>query len=244
MKFALTAAFFFLFSTRELYCSDYNVSIRISVNGQNYIEDVIKDFSSIRNKVQFLALKLMDTTFELEDIEDNFYQINVINDIKVLNKKIKIYRITSLFGDRFSHIIWVYKKNILRREVYDLNNKLLYAYGFNNIVTNNRGKLIRLKNLNNIHNIPMNYYKGFVAVYKKYMDKNSQILYSDGLNKFSIFIKQDGRQLPESKEVLFGNYVYRYSKNSTYYVIIGTIPHNEMKRFLSLYIKGGNYEGF
>jgi sigma-E factor negative regulatory protein RseB len=184
-----------------------------------------------------LAVKLVDKSLNIEDINSDYYQINIYYNVKFLDKTLDIYNFVPIFNDRFRHVICVKKKLIISEEVYDIFDRLLYSYAFLDLKDDTKTKIKKkMYPKVNTKNISLNLYKGFNAIYEKTENNILHVLYSDGLNRFSIFKKKYNNALPEENKIIFGNYVYRIAKGGYIYAIIGTIPFKEMKRFLHIYI--------
>lgn len=214
-----------------------SIYFKISIDGQTYYEDILTGLNAVNNKLQYLAFKLIEKYMNIADINSDYYQINIYYDVKFLDKKLDIYNFVPIFNDRFRHVIGVKNNLIISEEVYDHLNMLLYSYALLNFDIDKEANVKKIYRRNYIDTVPLPCYKGFNAVYKKSENDILHVLYSDGLNRFSIFKKKIRKSMPEENKIIFGNYVYRVAKNGYIYAIIGTIPFKEMKRFLYLYIK-------
>lgn len=219
-----------------LYSSNTSLYFKISIDGQSYYENVLFDINSVDDKLHYLAVKLIEKTFNIEDINSDFYQINIYYNVSYLNSHVDMYNIMPLFNDRFRHVVWVRDNYVVREEVYDLSDRLLYAFAFLNY-DDKEEKVKKIYRKIQIDSVPLAYYKGFYAIYRKYANNVLQVIYSDGLNNFSFFKKKYKKVIQEENKIVFANYVYRTSKNGYIYAVVGTVPFNEMKRFVKAYIK-------
>jgi sigma-E factor negative regulatory protein RseB len=226
----------FLLIETSTFALKSTLYFKIALDEQTYYENVLSDFDSVDNKLQYLAVKLIEKTLDLEDIDSDYYQINIYYNVRFLDDNLNVYNFVPIFNDRFRHVVWVKGNLVLREEVYDLFDKLLYYYVFLNY-DDSKEKIKKIYRKVQVDTVPVSYYKGFNAIYIKTENNIMHVLYSDGLNRFSIFKKKFRKSIPEENKIIFGNYVYRIAKNGYIYAIIGTIPFKEMKRFLYLYIK-------
>jgi sigma-E factor negative regulatory protein RseB len=138
-----------------------------------------------------------------------------------------------LLPDRFRHVLLVDEKwdQILRREVYDPDGKLIYAYSFED----RDGELKPvIERPQPALSAGRDEFPGFRAVFKKELDDGTiQTLYSDGLNKFSVFISKTEAQIKDSARILYGNYVYRKKVGDILYTVVGTIPFPQMEKVVA-----------
>jgi len=196
----------------QILCSS-NISLyfKVSIDGQSYYENVLFDINCVDDKLQYVAVKLIEKSLNIEDINSDFYQINIYYNVNYLNSYLDMYDITPLFNDRFKHILWVKDNFVVREEVYDFSDRLLYAYAFLNYddTVEQIRKIYRKKQINSV---PLPYYKGFYAIYSRYENNILQIIYSDGLNSFSFFKRRYKKVIQEDNKIVFANYVYRTSK--------------------------------
>ena len=226
----------FLLIETSIFALKSTLYFKIALDEQTYYENVLSDFDSVDNKLQYLAVKLIEKTLDLEDIDSDYYQINIYYNVRFLDETLNVYNFVPIFNDRFRHVVWVKGNLVIREEVYDLFDKLLYSYAFLNY-DDREEKIRKIYRKVQVDTVPVSYYKGFNAIYIKTENNIMHVLYSDGLNRFSIFKKKYKKKLLEENRVIFGNYVYRITEKGYIYAVIGTVPFNEMKRFLNIYIK-------
>ena len=73
-------------------------------------------------------------------------------------------------------------------------------------------------------------FRGFELSGCKSIDKNTKhLVFSDGLNKFSVFVDKDVEVKNIRKKVIMGNYVYRRSLAGHTYTVVGSVPFKIMK---------------
>jgi len=120
-----------LFSTTLSYSSEVFVKI---VSGNNSVVTITykkpEDISATDTRLKFIAKMIRENFFDPSDIAKDYYNIVVKDGMKIYNKSVKQFEFTPITQDRFSHIITLYGNLIVRREVYDTNNNLIYAYGY------------------------------------------------------------------------------------------------------------------
>lgn len=226
----------FLLIETSTFALKSTLYFKIALDEQTYYENVLSDFDSVDNKLQYLAVKLIEKTLDLEDIDSDYYQINIYYNVRFLDDNLNVYNFVPVFNDRFRHVVWVKDNLVIREEVYDLFDKLLYYYVFLNY-DDSKEKIKKIYRKVQVDTVPVSYYKGFNAIYIKTENNIMHVLYSDGLNRFSIFKKKYKKKILEENRLIFGNYVYRITEKGYIYAVIGTVPFNEMKRFLNIYIK-------
>jgi len=214
-----------------------SIYINIAINDKNYKQIILKDNHNVNN-LKFRSLRLAEDTFNINTFKSEFYQINIKKNIKIFNKKISYFEISPVMNDRFKHILWLYKNNIIvRHEIYDLKNSLLYSSGYLNNFPEHKKKIINITKKSKNTNNELDRYKGFFLIYESTLDNYiKHMLYSDGLNRFSLFVKKVYDENTDYQKIMFGNYVLSKKYRDKLYIIIGTIPYEQMQGFLKQYI--------
>jgi sigma-E factor negative regulatory protein RseB len=208
--------------------------IKIAIDSNTYITLNIKSIDDITsdNRVKFIAKVIRESYIDFNAISKDYYNIKIKEGFKQDNKPITQYELSPIHKDRFPQIINTYGNLIVRREVYDTNNKLIYAYGYTEKIpemqpTKKEKKDISLEKDTII-------YKGFHGkLIKKLEDNTIHYIFNDGLNKFSLFIKKSNNELQSTKTIIYGNYLMSKKIDDIQYTIIGTIPFEEMENFLT-----------
>ncbi|MGA1845968.1 hypothetical protein [Deferribacter abyssi] len=208
------------------------VSIKIALDEHHYIT---LDFERETYKERYLkntVVNLVNDYFDVSSISNEYY-----SEKMSLKKKgdlqFRVYEYTSVFNDRFNHVIWTYKDNrIFKHEVYDLSNKLLYSYTVNLLKTD---KLIKKPTKDCIG---CYFYKGFKLVYNgKNPEGENQLFFSDGLNSFSVFWKKGVKEVQTIRKIVLGNYMFRSYYRGYIFTVVGTIPYFEMENVVKYLIK-------
>jgi hypothetical protein len=177
----------FFFLAIKAHGQETSLYFKVSLDGQNYYETIITNFRALDSKLEYLATHLIEKGLNIEDINTDYYQVNIYYNVHYLDRDLDIYNFIPIFNDRFRHVISVKNNIVFGEEVYDLYNKLLYSYSFLKLDIGKQKKMKKKPPLLPKNSIILSYYKGFKPIYKK-VDKNIlHILYSDGLNRFYIF---------------------------------------------------------
>lgn len=165
-------------------------------------------------------------------MDTNFYQIAINRGAVFLNNKIIVYELNPTFNDRFKHVIWVTENNVIvRKEVYDLKGKLMFSYGYVDEIPDIKKRRLENKKKSYDNDIcsEVTEFRGFKVIGCRYIDDNTKhVVYSDGLNKFSVFIDENNGKTIDKKKVVLGNYVYRKSIGNKVYTAVGLIPFDTM----------------
>lgn len=231
MRILFIATIFF-FATLS-YSSEVFVKI---ASGNNSVVTITykkpEDISSADTRLKFIAKMIRENYFDPDNIARDYYNIVVKDGMKIYNKSVKQFEFTPITQDRFSHIITLYGNLIVRREVYDTNNNLIYAYGYTDSIPDIQPTKKETKEVS-LEKEPL-LYKGFKGkLVKKLEDGTVHYLFSDGLNKFSIFIKKSEKNSVVLRHVIYGNYLFSKNIDGIQYTVIGTIPFDEMENFIS-----------
>jgi sigma-E factor negative regulatory protein RseB len=224
----------FLILFVPLICyGESKVFFKIAVDERAYSSFLLENLGDGQSVLHSLASRLKEKHLELDKIEKDYYNIKIEYGMKYNGLDVVQYDIAPLLPDRFRHVLLVDAKSdhILRREVYDTEGKLIYAYSFED--KNDELKpVINRPELNLFQE--RNQFPGFKPVFKKELhDGTMQTLYSDGLNKFSVFVKTTEHDIGESSRILYGNYVYRKKIGDSLYTVVGTIPFPQMEKVVS-----------
>lgn len=211
------------------------VFVKIAIDDNSYVTINYKDIEDINlsdKRIKFIAKMIRENFFDINQISKDYYNIVTRDGIKIYNKLMRQIELTPIRNDRFSHIITVQGNLIVRREVYDTKNNLLYAYGFTDYIPDIQPTPIDSKEISlEKDNI---FYKGFKGkLVKKLEDGAIHYIFSDGLNKFSIFIKKQEKSNNTVKTITYGNYLLSKNIDAIQYTLIGTIPFEEMENFIT-----------
>lgn len=215
------------------------IYFKIAVDENNYANFEASDSGDTANKLHFVLGKFQDNIFDQSAVKKEFYNINKKSGIKFNGKEVTVFELTPVFKDRFIHSLWVYgKENIVRREVYNIKGKLMYAFGHTSEVP----EIIYKKNpeISEKVAIKMNY-KGFDLKFIKRIENGaSHLLFSDGVNSFSVFVANPSLDKPAQQRIVFGNNVFLKHIDNTTYTVVGGLPFAEMENVVKyIYKKGG-----
>ncbi len=229
----------FITSATSFANDGMGVFIKIAVDNKTYSSFVASTPDKLDIKLQFISDKIKDSYFNISWINKIYYKIRVHKDILYLNTPLEIYELTPKYNDRFKQYIWVSNNKIIRREIYSNTNKLMLAYGYIDTLPNTLSR----KGKDNLHFEPDYHisYKGFkVTLIRKLKNNIQHIMFSDGLNTFSVFIQKSFENILkpafEKKSIYMGNYIYQKKINNELFTVVGTIPFIEMKKIIP-YIK-------
>lgn len=215
------------------YGGDMKVFFKIAVDERAYSTFLLENLGAGHSALHDLASRLKEKHLELDKVQKDYYNIKIDYGMKYNGHDVAQYDITPLLPDRFRHVLLVDEKwdQILRREVYDPDGKLIYAYSFED----RDGELKPvIERPQPALSTGRDEFPGFRAVFRKELDDGtSQTLYSDGLNKFSVFISKTETQIKDSARILYGNYVYRKKVGDILYTVVGTIPFPQMEKVVA-----------
>lgn len=233
----------FLLSLQTISAAEVGIFVKIAVDNTHYSSLVVKKPENLQGKFKFIARKIKENTFNFAGIQKDFYQVNIRHEMTYMKTPMKIYELNPAFNDRFIQVVWVVDDLIVRRETYNLDKKLMSAYGY----VDGLPEMVLLEKekqvdsgeayLKDNFNIIKFEYKGFRIMSGKHIHDGIQhILFTDGLNKFSVFIQQIPAEFQEKKfaanRIVMGNNILRGKMNNELFTVVGTIPFKEMKQII------------
>lgn len=239
---------FTLFLFPSLLFAD-RIFFKIAVDESSYSTFEFSEIENVNNNLHFIFSKYQELYFDITKTNKEFYNIKKKSNIKFNGKFVSVYELFPIFNDRFMQVLWVNKNCncIVRKEVYDLDGKLMYAYGHSGEIPENhferRDKYSKL-----VDKEFQGYgYRGFdIRMVKRLSNGALHILYDDGINNFSIFKTTPAIMKKDVKKIILGNYVYSTNLDNSTYTVVGTIPYNEMINVIKFVkdkkidTKGGN----
>ncbi|MCX8084190.1 MAG: MucB/RseB C-terminal domain-containing protein [Calditerrivibrio sp.] len=229
----LIALLFFILFTNNIFAN--SIFIKLAVNPTSYITltfNNVDEISFTDSRIKFIAKSIREPFLDLNSISRDYYNISIKDGFKQDNKVLKQIEMVPINKDRFPQIINMYGNLIVRREVYDNNNKLLYSYGYTEKIPDMQPTKRDLKEIS--LEKEQIYYKGFQGkLIKKLEDGTIHYIFNDGLNKFSLFVKKTDQEIQINKTILYGNYVLSKKIDGIQYTVIGTIPFEEMENFIT-----------
>lgn len=207
---------------------------KIAIDNSSYSSFILKNLENTEIQTHFIIQKIRENFFDISNVDKNYYQISIKHGVSLFKKNLILYELNPTFSDRFKHVIWVTDDNIIvRKEVYDLNNKLMISYGYvDDLPKIGGGPHARSGHGNQCEeNLK---FRGFELFGCKKIDKNTRhLVFSDGLNKFSVFVDKNVEVGKVIKKVMMGNYVYRKSLDGHTYTVVGSVPFKIMKDIVS-----------
>jgi len=225
MKYFVLAFLLLVYSS-----ADAGFFFKIAVDNSSYSSFVLKSLKNTEIHTHFIIQKIKENYFDISSVDKNYYQVSIKRGVSLFNKKLLLYELTPTFSDRFKHVIWVTDDNIVvRKEVYNLDNKLMLSYGYvDELPKMEKGPPAALnKGAGCDRSLS---FRGFELSGCKSIDKNTKhLVFSDGLNKFSVFVDKDVEVKNIRKKVIMGNYVYRRSLAGHTYTVVGSVPFKIMK---------------
>jgi len=204
------------------------VYFKIAVNENEYATFLTDRISTKKSILQYLALNMRQPFFKPESIDKDYYEIQVNRGIKFFDKDVVQYNVIPLKHDRFRHVMLVDEKDdiVIRKEVYDNDGKLVFS--FTNLERSVMDQPPQAGHAS-VKEIQPAFKGYFLVMDKKLEDGTKHQIFSDGLNRFSVFRKKTDIELPTVERILYGNYIYRESVGRNLYTIVGSLPFSEMK---------------
>lgn len=209
------------------------VFFKIAVDERAYSSFLLTETGMGDSSLHSLASRLKEMHFEPDKIQKDYYNIRVEYGMQYNGRDVAQYDIRPLLPDRFRHILLVDEKweHIIRREVFDTNGKLIYSYSYED----KRDELKpTVSKPSPSANSGREEFPGFRLTSRKVLpDGTIHTLYTDGLNKFSVFINETDQNVSDSARILYGNYVYRKKIGGKLYTVVGTIPFPQMEKVVA-----------
>ncbi len=185
--------------------------------------------------VNEIASTIVNKPFYPEVIRSEYYDTQITCGIEWKGEDIVQYDYRPLKNDRFRHVFWVIKDtpSVVKLEIFDINGRLMYS-------------AMVLDNDNNSekHFAPPKIlpaedkgYAGFVNIFTtKNPDTSTRMLFTDGLNRFSVFrAPSDGTNDGEEERLIaYGNYIYSKNLAKFRYTVVGSIPFEKMEEIVNM----------
>lgn len=211
---------------------------KISVDGKSYSTLTLDGSLAAQSKLHMFAAKLRERFFDPARAKKHYYDISVHKGFQMLGKMVDQYELTPVKNDRFRQIIWLIPGSnaVVRREVYDLTGKLVYAYGYSSELPDGVDSApVTPKSADNrIGDIE---FRGFIRTeVRSHGYGATHHMFSDGLNKISLFIqpRTAAGTVPEERKVMYGNYVLHSADDSHDYTAVGTAPFETMAMMVAM----------
>lgn len=232
MRLCFLISFIISILPNSLYAE--KIFFKIAIDETHYNVFEYSDTNNLPNRLYFVLGRFHENIFDLKKIKKEFYNVLKRPDIKFDGKNLNVYELSPILKDRFINVLWVYETYIVRKEVYDLNGKLLYSYGHSlSIPDSFSNKFVKNSEDEQMDNNIITTYKGFELKLIKKLDNNAlHMLFTDGLNNFSVFITTPAINKGEIKRIVLGNYVLSKDYDNSTYTVVGTIPFEEMENVI------------
>lgn len=233
-----TITFIFVFICGAIYAHADEMSFFKYLNGNDYSVYVSNGEDNVGNQSakDTIVKKLMGAKFSLADVSRDFYQIKIIPNVMFFGENLTQYNIEPLSKDRFSHTVWVNKcGKLIKTEVYDLNGKLVFAFGVMDLdaVDKSAPDVNKEKKLKRITDKP--FYKGFYHAFTKKMPENVlHLVFIDGINKFSVFINFNPTGDGAVSKIIYGNYLLSQVVSGIEYTVVGSVPYSFMEEVIDV----------
>jgi hypothetical protein len=183
--------------------------------------------------VREIAEHIMHKRFSPEFIRSQFYQLNTTKGIIWQGEEIIQYDYKPLGKERFRHVFWVGadKSNIVKLEIYDQENRLLFR-GLDLEGRDIRSHKFDFKQKGGVLE---GGYLGFVNIHRDRKGGNvERLLFTDGLSRFSVFRSPPVKDRRGSEKlVIYGNYIYNVTTDNSTYTVVGSVPFSFMEDVVS-----------
>lgn len=217
------------------YASE-QVYFKIAVNENDYSTFLTDRTSTQKSTLYYLATRMREFAFHPEQVNSDYYTLTEKTGIRYFDRHVVQYDIKPLLNDRFHHVLLVdeVRGNVIRKEIYDNNEKLVFAYTSLDADNTEHPELTHTS-------IPEDMpeaFKGYhVTMDRKLQDGTKHTGFSDGINRFSVFRKKTDIELNDQKRILYGNYVYRKRVGKELFIVVGTLPFGEMELLIENIVK-------
>jgi len=212
------------------------VYFKIAVNENDYSTFLTDRISTKKTTLQYLATKMRQPFFNPERLNPKYYNIKVSRGIKYFDKDVVQYDVIPTYNDRFRHVLMVNEKDgvVIRKEIYDTDGKLVFAFTSLERTAHEDSPSLQKVSLGDVSAS----YNGYYLVSdRKLKDGTKHVVFTDGLNRFSIFRKKSNIELTTEKRILYGNYIYREKVGKELFTVVGSLPFQEMERIVKNIVK-------
>lgn len=234
IRFLCSALVVFFALTSQVYADEEPVYFRL-INDNETLEFINYAPSIVPPMVQEIAMRTMMQRFSPESVANDYYQLKITRNIIWQGNTLVQYDYASLAEDRFRHVMWMSEdlSRIFKLEIYSAENKLMYAaicLGTNGAVLPEAKQFEELKS--------KRMYYGFANMHtEEGADGSYKMLFTDGMNRFSVFRSLSNKHETTEKLVIYGNNVYNTSSKKYRYTVVGGIPFERMEEITGLLIQ-------
>ncbi len=232
MKYIIYSIFIYILFFNKSYADDMIFYKYADGNAYSVFVAPSSDKSLSVSARDVIAKLIVNFTFMLDNISKDYYNINITKDIVYFGEDVTQYDIIPVSKDRFRHIIWIdSQNNPIKTEIFDNNNKLMIA--FSNVDFHGKNKSYEDIKFDFKNEKP--FYKGFYHIYSKVMRNGvNHLIFSDGINKFSLFIDYNTKDTGSISKIVYGNYLYSKVISGVEYTIVGSIPYEIMNEVIEV----------
>ncbi len=180
-----------------------------------------------------IARKMTAASFSLEDVPSDYYSVKATSGIAFYGENVTQYEITPLTGDRFSHVVWLDGGgNLIKTEIYDGAEKLMFAFSSFDFGRASKPAPTKHKHA---ESAGRPFFKGFAHIMTKRLpDGVTHLMFTDGLNRFSVFINPHPDDSGTVSKIVYGNYLMSKVVSGVEYTVIGSVPYSTMEEFIKV----------
>lgn len=187
--------------------------------------------------VQVIAERTFVQSFSADIINSNYYQVQILKNIVWQGLHVTQYDYKPLASDRFRHVLWVYGHTIVKMEIFDTAGELMFSGAYLN--ADDMPEMQAPSPLSvSAASESFNFY-GFTAIKTETSDNHLRVLFTDGLNRFSIFREPSPSGKAESqpdRQVVYANNVYNVTIDGYTYTVVGGLSFERMQEVLEIFI--------
>lgn len=232
---------YLLFGFLIICCVSYageQVYFKIAINDSTYSTFLNDNVGIEKPTASYLASKMRDQKFTLSEIDKAYYDVTNVTQMRFAGREVTQYDIRPKYGDRFRQVLLVGNSDgyIIHKDIYDVSGKLIFS--FTSLEPEKKEEKPEMQGSASagFSKSKAPCLKGFCVVGSRILkDGTRHIMLSDGLNKFSIFVKKISADVPPSRRIIYGNYVLRKKAGDTLFTLVGTVPFNEMEFMVENY---------
>ncbi len=236
-KIAITQLLFVVLLVQYSYAED--VYVYKYMNDDNSYTTILSSESEYKTNQSFdnaIMKRMINAKFDIASIPNKYYNVITTNNVVVFGNKVTQYEIQPIKNNRFPRVLWVdqYGK-ILKSEIYSNLGTLVVA--FNYVSMSNSKKERAADTYARVsEGADEHFYSGYYHNNTKIMPDGSLHLgFSDGVNRFSVFVNPFAKKTQKTEKVLYGNNLYSKSVDKVEYTVLGSLPHQEMKAIVDIF---------
>ena len=231
MRLVPLALLIFLFFSTEAICHEENLIFFRIVNDNTVISFTNKPSPPVPPMVGAIAMRLFDQPFSPEMVNSAFYQVNITKNVIWQGSQVVQYDYRPVAADRFRYVLWVAgRADVVKLEIYNTTGVMMFSGAYleaDKLPGHNPPSFKKVENAKN--------YYGFTLLRTEEKDDGSiRMLFSDGLNRVSVFRERQTEEREPNTRVVYGNNVYNVTRDGYMYTVVGSIPYEKMEEMLEL----------